>query len=141
VPRPLTPHPFPCIPPGPCALYLAAVEEIRETEDGVNRALLMSAVEEVKRLKTRVTVLEGEAARHRVQSSGYFSFGGGGGDGGVDSQQMAKLTTELARLEEDNGRQKWMIGEKDKQVKEVQGKYQVRACATAPTQMTPNLYP
>ena len=26
--------------------------------------------------------------------------------------------------EEDNGRQKWMIGEKDKQIKEVQGKYQ-----------------
>jgi hypothetical protein len=83
-----------------------AVEEIRETEDGVNRALLMSAAEEIKRLRTRVTVLEGEAARQRVQSSGFFSFGGGG-DGGVDSQQMAKLTTELARLEEDNGRQKW----------------------------------
>ena len=100
-----------------------AVEEIRETEDGVNRALLLSAAEEIKRLRTRVTVLEGEAARHRVQSSGFFSFGGGGGDA-VDSQQMAKLTTELARLEEDNGRQKWMIGEKDKQIKEVQGKYQ-----------------
>lgn len=99
-----------------------AVEEIRETEDGVNRALLMSAVEEIKRLRTRVTVLEGEAARHRVQSSGYWFSSGG--DGGVDSQQMAKLTKELARLEEDNGRQKWMIGEKDKQIKEVQGKYQ-----------------
>lgn len=98
-----------------------AVEEIRETEDGVNRALLMSATEEIKRLRTRVTVLEGEAARHRVQSSGFFSFGGGGGDG-VDSQQMAKLTTELARLEEDNGRQKWMIGEKDKQIKVGRGR-------------------
>ena len=40
---------------------------------------------------------------------------------------MAKLTTELARLEEDNGRQKWMIGEKDKQIKEVQGKYAASA--------------
>ena len=45
----------------------------------------------------------------------------------MDSAQMAKLTTELARLEEDNGRQKWMIGEKDKQIKEVQGKYAASA--------------
>ena len=36
-----------------------AVEEMRETEDGVNRALLISAVEEIKRLRTRVAVLEG----------------------------------------------------------------------------------
>ena len=97
------------------------VEEIRDTEDGVNRALLMSAVEEIKRLKTRVTVLESEAARHRVASGGWF--GGGGGEGGVDAQQMARLTTELARLEEDNGRQRWMIGEKDKQIKETQAKF------------------
>ena len=166
-----------------------AVEAARETEDGVNRALLMSAAEEIKRLRARVTVLEGEAARHRIQSGGFFSGFGGGGSGGadgVDSKQVAKLTTELARLgasytlvpirprsrgerrslrtlpgaslrpslafnprpcclsaplltpfnsiptslcmerpsEEDNGRQKWMIGEKDKQIKEVQGKYQ-----------------
>ena len=79
-------------------------------------------LEEIKRLRTRVTVLEGEAARHRVTEGGFGFFGGGGG-GGVDTAQMGKLTTELARLEEDNGRQKWMIGEKDKQIKEVQGKY------------------
>ena len=105
-----------------------AVEEMRETEDGVNRALLISAVEEIKRLQTRVAVLEGEAARTRISSGGFGSFfGGDGGGGGVDSAQMAKLTTELARLEEDNGRQKWMIGEKDKQIKEVQGKYAASA--------------
>jgi hypothetical protein len=62
-------------------------------------------------------VLEGEAARSRISSSGFGSFFGGGNEGGVDSAQMSKLTTELARLEEDNGRQKWMIGEKDKQSK------------------------
>jgi hypothetical protein len=39
-----------------------AVETMRETEDGVNRALLLSAVEEIKQLRTRITVLEGEAA-------------------------------------------------------------------------------
>ena len=105
-----------------------AVEEMRETEDGVNRALLISAVEEIKQLRTRVAVLEGEAARTRISSGGFGSFfGGDGGGGGVDSAQMAKLTTELARLEEDNGRQKWMIGEKDKQIKEVQGKYAASA--------------
>ena len=104
-----------------------AVEEMRETEDGVNRALLISAVEEIKRLRTRVAVLEGEAARSRISSGGFGSFFGGDGVGGVDSAQMAKLTTELARLEEDNGRQKWMIGEKDKQIKEVQGKYAASA--------------
>ena len=78
-----------------------AVEAARETEDGVNRALLMSAAEEIKRLRARVTVLEGEAARHRIQSGGFFSGFGGGGSGGadgVDSKQVAKLTTELARL-------------------------------------------
>ena len=37
------------------------VANIRETEDGVNRALLLAAVEEIAKLKTRVTVLEGEA--------------------------------------------------------------------------------
>ena len=104
-----------------------AVEEMRETEDGVNRALLISAVEEIKQLRTRVAVLEGEAARNRVSSGGFGSFFGGGDSGGVDSAQMAKLTTELARLEEDNGRQKWMIGEKDKQIKEVQSKYAASA--------------
>jgi hypothetical protein len=98
------------------------VSEIRETEDGVNRALLLSAAEEIKRLRARVSVLEGEAARRRVKDSGFFSFGGGGADG-VDTQQMARLTTELARLEEDNGRQRWMIGEKDKQIKETQAKF------------------
>ena len=36
-----------------------AVETMRETEDGVNRALLLSAVEEIKQLRTRITVLEG----------------------------------------------------------------------------------
>ena len=36
---------------------------------------------------------------------------------------MTRLTTELARLEEDNGRQRWMIGEKDKQIKETQAKF------------------
>ena len=102
---------------------------MRETEDGVNRALLISAVEEIKRLRTRGSPsLEGEAARSRISSGGFGSFfGGDGGGGGVDSAQMAKLTTELARLEEDNGRQKWMIGEKDKQIKEVQGKYAASA--------------
>ena len=104
-----------------------AVETMRETEDGVNRALLLSAVEEIKQLRTRITVLEGEAARSRISSSGFGSFFGGGNEGGVDSAQMSKLTTELARLEEDNGRQKWMIGEKDKQIKEVQGKYAASA--------------
>ena len=95
---------------------------IRETEDGVNRALLMSAAEEIKRLRARVAVLESEAARRRVKDSGFFSFGGGE-SGGVDTQQMQRLTTELARLEEDNGRQRWMIGEKDKQIKETQAKF------------------
>ena len=100
------------------------VSLIRETEDGVNRALLLSAAEEIKRLRARVSVLEGEAARRRVKDSGFFSFGGGGGGAdGVDTQQMARLTTELARLEEDNGRQRWMIGEKDKQIKETQAKF------------------
>ena len=98
------------------------VARIRETEDGVNRALLMSAAEEIKRLRARELVLEGEAARRRVKDSGFFSFGGGGADG-VDTAQMTRLTTELARLEEDNGRQRWMIGEKDKQIKETQAKF------------------
>lgn len=98
------------------------VARIRETEDGVNRALLMSAAEEIKRLRARTLVLEGEAARRRVKDSGFFSFGGGGADG-VDTAQMTRLTTELARLEEDNGRQRWMIGEKDKQIKETQAKF------------------
>lgn len=96
------------------------VARIRETEDGVNRALLMSAAEEIKRLRARELVLEGEAARRRVKDSGFFSFGGADG---VDTAQMTRLTTELARLEEDNGRQRWMIGEKDKQIKETQAKF------------------
>lgn len=99
------------------------VQELRETEDGVNRALLLSAVEEIKRLKTRVAVLEGEAARHRVHSSGFGFLGGGGGRGGDSDQMAQKLTKELARLEEDNGRQRWMIGEKDKQIKDTQAKF------------------
>ena len=103
------------------------VAEIRETEDGVNRALLMSAVEEIKRLRARTTVLESEAARHRMKDSGFFGLGGGSSDG-VDSKQMQKLTTELARLEEDNGRQRWMIGEKDKQIKETQAKVRFLSC-------------
>ena len=111
------------------------VARIRETEDGVNRALLMSAAEEIKRLRARELVLEGEAARRRVKGSGFFSFGGGGADG-VDTAQMTRLTTELARLEEDNGRQRWMIGEKDKQIKETQAKFAasegVRAARTTP---------
>ena len=100
------------------------VQEIRETEDGVNRALLMSAVEEIKRLRARSTVLESEAARGRMKESGFFGFGGSDGSGGgVDAAQMRKLTTEMARLEENNGRQRWMIGEKDKQIKETQVKF------------------
>ena len=55
---------------------LENVARIRETEDGVNRALLMSAAEEIKRLRARELVLEGEAARRRVKDSGFFSFGG-----------------------------------------------------------------
>ena len=100
---------------------------MRETEDGVNRALLISAVEEIKRLQTESPSWKGKPRdlAYRRAVSGRSSAATVAG--GVDSAQMAKLTTELARLEEDNGRQKWMIGEKDKQIKEVQGKYAASA--------------
>ena len=102
-----------------------AVQELRETEDGVNRALLLAAVEEITNLQTRVSVLEGEAAKHKVSSSGYGFSGmfGGEGSSGVDTAQMQKLTRELARLEENNSRMTWMLGEKEKQIKEVRAKY------------------
>jgi hypothetical protein len=101
------------------------VQEVRETEDGVNRALLLAAVEEITTLKTRVAVLESEAARHKVNQSGYGGIASmlGGGGTGVDAAQMQKLTRELARLEEDNSRMTWMLGEKEKQIKEVRAKY------------------
>ena len=99
------------------------VREVRETEDGVNRALLLAAVEEITTLKTRVAVLESEAARHKVNQGGYGGIasmiGGGGSGSGVDAAQMQKLTRELARLEENNSRMTWMLGEKEKQIKEV----------------------
>jgi len=103
------------------------VREVRETEDGVNRALLLAAVEEITTLKTRVAVLESEAARHKVNQGGYGGIasmiGGGGSGSGVDAAQMQKLTRELARLEENNSRMTWMLGEKEKQIKEVRAKY------------------
>ena len=99
------------------------VQELRETEDGVNRALLLAAVEEITNLKTRVSVLEGEAAKQKVSASGYAGFFGGGGANSVDQAQMQKLTRELARLEENNSRMTWMLGEKEKQIKEVRAKY------------------
>ena len=101
------------------------VQELRETEDGVNRALLLAAVEEITNLRTRVSVLEGEAAKHKVSASGYGLAGMFSGDGasGVDQAQMQKLTRELARLEENNSRMTWMLGEKEKQIKEVRAKY------------------
>ena len=79
---------------------------IRETEDGVNRALLLAAVEEIAKLKTRVTVLEGEAAKHRVTSAGFGLIGVSSENSGEIAEHARKLTTELARVEEDNGRQK-----------------------------------
>ena len=101
------------------------VQELRETEDGVNRALLLAAVEEITNLRTRVSVLEGEAAKHKVSASGYGLAGMFSGDGasGVDQAQMQKLTREMARLEENNSRMTWMLGEKEKQIKEVRAKY------------------
>jgi len=99
------------------------VQELRETEDGVNRALLLAAVEEITNLKTRISVLEGEAARQKVSASGYGGLFGGGGPSGVDQAQMQKLTRELASLEEKNSRMTWMLGEKEKQIKEVRAKY------------------
>ena len=99
------------------------VQDLRETEDGVNRALLLAAVEEITNLKTRISVLEGEAARHKVSASGYGGLFGGGGSTGVDQAQMQKLTRELAVLEEKNSRMTWMLGEKEKQIKEVRAKY------------------
>ena len=36
---------------------------------------------------------------------------------------MQKLTRELARLEENNSRMTWMLGEKEKQIKEVRSQY------------------
>ena len=100
------------------------VANIRETEDGVNRALLLAAVEEIAKLKTRVTVLEGEAAKHRVTSAGFGLIGVSASEhSGEIAEHARKLTTELARVEEDNGRQKWLIGEKDKEIETIKGKF------------------
>ena len=100
------------------------VANIRETEDGVNRALLLAAVEEIAKLKTRVTVLEGEAAKHRVTSAGFGLIGVNASEhSGEIAEHARKLTTELARGEEDNGRQKWLIGEKDKEIETIKGKF------------------
>ena len=60
------------------------VREVRETEDGVNRALLLAAVEEITTLKTRVAVLESEAARHKVNQGGYGGIASMIGGGGLD---------------------------------------------------------
>ena len=105
--------------------FSEAIQGLRETEDGVNRALLLAAVEEITNLKTRVSVLETEAAKQKVSSSGYGGITSmlGGGGSGVDAAQMQKLTRELARLEENNSRMTWMLGEKEKQIKEVRAKY------------------
>ena len=100
-----------------------AVMNIRETEDGVNRALLLAAVEEIAKLKTRVTVLEGEAAKHRVTSAGFGLIGMDSAHSGEIAEHARKLTNELARVEEDNGRQKWLIGEKDKEIEMIKGKF------------------
>ena len=105
-----------------------SVQEVRETEDGVNRALLLAAVEEITNLKTRVAVLETERAKARVSSSGFGiggMFGGGEGasGGGVDQAQIQKMTREMARLEENNSRMTWMLGEKEKQIKETRAKF------------------
>ena len=100
-----------------------AVANIRETEDGVNRALLLAAVEEIAKLKTRVTVLEGEAAKHRVTSAGFGLIGVSSENSGEIAEHARKLTTELARVEEDNGRQKWLIGEKDKEIETIKAKF------------------
>jgi hypothetical protein len=100
-----------------------AVANIRETEDGVNRALLLAAVEEIAKLKTRVTVLEGEAAKHRVTSAGFGLIGVNSEHSGEIAEHARKLTTELARVEEDNGRQKWLIGEKDKEIESIKSKF------------------
>ena len=100
-----------------------AVANIRETEDGVNRALLLAAVEEIAKLKTRVTVLEGEAAKHRVTSAGFGLIGVSSEHSGEIAEHARKLTTELARVEEDNGRQKWLIGEKDKEIETIKEKF------------------
>ena len=100
-----------------------AVANIRETEDGVNRALLLAAVEEIAKLKTRVTVLEGEAAKHRVTSAGFGLIGVSSENSGEIAEHARKLTTELARVEEDNGRQKWLIGEKDKEIETIKEKF------------------
>ena len=100
-----------------------AVANIRETEDGVNRALLLAAVEEIAKLKTRVTVLEGEAAKHRVTSAGFGLIGVSSEHSGEIAEHARKLTTELARVEEDNGRQKWLIGEKDKEIETIKAKF------------------
>ena len=99
------------------------VANIRETEDGVNRALLLAAVEEIAKLKTRVTVLEGEAAKHRVTSAGFGLIGVSSEHSGEIAEHARKLTTELARVEEDNGRQKWLIGEKDKEIETIKEKF------------------
>ncbi|CAL6381950.1 unnamed protein product [Bathycoccus prasinos] len=101
------------------------VANIRETEDGVNRALLLlAAVEEIAKLKTRVTVLEGEAAKYRVTSAGFGLIGVNASEhSGETAEHARKLTTELARVEEDNGRQKWLIGEKDKEIETIKGKF------------------
>jgi len=105
-----------------------SVQEVRETEDGVNRALLLAAVEEITNLKTRVAVLEAERAKAKVSSSGFgiggmFGGGGEGASGGVDQAQMQKMTREMARLEENNSRMTWMLGEKEKQIKETRAKF------------------
>ena len=42
---------------------------------------------------------------------------------GEIAEHARKLTTELARVEEDNGRQKWLIGEKDKEIETIKGKF------------------
>ena len=106
-----------------------AVRGLREGEDGWRRALLVAAVEGSTNLKARVSVLETEAAKQKVSSSGYGGITSmlGGGGSGVDAAQMQKLTRELARLEENNSRMTWMLGEKEKQIKAVRAKYTERA--------------
>ena len=94
------------------------VAEIKETEDGVNRALLMSAMEEITRLKTREQSLERDLATMRVGKT----FGA---VTGADSSREGRLTHEVERLQEDNERKDWMIKEKQKEIDEVKGRYKI----------------
>ncbi|KAK3260671.1 hypothetical protein CYMTET_30383 [Cymbomonas tetramitiformis] len=94
----------------------ALVKDLRETEDGINRALLMSAHTEIVRLKSREVDLEKQLSSKSLAARGLAAAKG-------DTKGENELKEEIVRLEEKSSRLQWMLGEKETEIEDLRSFY------------------